>query len=169
MDYRRYCFRREEYIRYGLEAAGLSMVIAFCFYNSPVALILEIPVAFWYFREKRKKLSERRKEALKLQFKDAVQGMAAALAAGYSVENAVRETGRDLRMIYEENADMVQELAAMQRRMDSNQTLEEAMRDFAERSGIPEAETFAEIFTVGKRSGGDLIEIMEDTDRKSVV
>ena len=64
-----------------------------------------------------------------------------------------------------ENADMVQELAAMQRRMDSNQTLEEAMRDFAERSGIPEAETFAEIFTVGKRSGGDLIEIMEDTAR----
>ncbi len=54
--------------------------------------------------------------------------MAAALAAGYSVENAVRETGRDLRMIYEENADMVQELAAMQRRIDSNQTLEEAMR-----------------------------------------
>ena len=47
MDYRRYCFRREEYIRYGLEAAGLSMVIAFCFYNSPVALILGIPVAFW--------------------------------------------------------------------------------------------------------------------------
>ena len=46
MDYRRYCFRREEYIRYGLEAAGLSMVIAFCFYNSPVALILGIPVAF---------------------------------------------------------------------------------------------------------------------------
>lgn len=85
MDYRRYCFRREEYIRYGLEAAGLSMVIAFCFYNSPVALILGIPVAFWYFREKRKKLSERRKAALKLQFKDAVQGMAAALAAGYSV------------------------------------------------------------------------------------
>ena len=165
MDYRRYCFRREEYIRYGLEAAGLSMVIAFCFYNSPVALILGIPVAFWYFREKRKKLSERRKAALKLQFKDAVQGMAAALAAGYSVENAVRETGRDLRMIYEENADMVQELAAMQRRMDSNQTLEEAMRDFAERSGIPEAETFAEIFTMGKRSGGDLIEIMEDTAR----
>ena len=113
MDYRRYCFRREEYIRYGLEAAGLSMVIAFCFYNSPVALILGIPVAFWYFREKRKKLSERRKAAVKLQFKDAVQGMAAALAAGYSVENAVRETGRDLRMIYEENADMVQELAAM--------------------------------------------------------
>lgn len=74
MDYRRYCFRREEYIRYGLEAAGLSMVIAFCFYNSPVALILGIPVAFWYFREKRKKLSERRKAALKLQFKDAGAG-----------------------------------------------------------------------------------------------
>lgn len=39
------------------------------------------------------------------------------------------------------------------------------MRDLAERSGLEEAKTFAEVFAVGKRSGGDLIEIMKDTAR----
>ena len=56
MDYRRYCFRREEYIRYGLEAAGLSMVIAFCFYNSPVALILGIRERWGYLGGRGKRL-----------------------------------------------------------------------------------------------------------------
>ena len=146
MDYRTYRFSRREYLRYGLETVGITGVVAFCFYNSLIALALWPVVAFWYLREKKGVLLAKRKAALKGQFKDAVQAIAAALAAGYSVENAVREAG-------------------MERRMDSNQTLEAAMQDFAERSGLPEAETFAEIFAVGKRSGGDLIGILEDTAR----
>ena len=53
----------------------------------------------------------------------------------------------------------------MERKLDANQTIEAAMEDFAKRSGLEEAETFAEIFAVGKRNGGDLIGIMEDTAR----
>ena len=165
MDYRTYRFSRREYLRYGLETVGITGVVSFCFYNSLIALALWPVVAFWYLREKKGVLLAKRKAALKGQFKDAVQAIAAALAAGYSVENAVREAGKDLRLLYEERTDMVQELSAMERRMDSNQTLEAAVQDFAERSGLPEAETFAEIFAVGKRSGGDLIGILEDTAR----
>lgn len=165
MDYRIYRFSRKEYLCYGLEAGGITGVIAFCFYNSPIAMLLWPLVAYWYFREKKQALRSKRGERLKEEFKEAVQAMAAALAAGYSVENAVREAGKDLRLIYEEDCDMVQELAAMQRKMDSNQTLESAVQDFAERSGLTEAETFAEIFVVGKRNGGDLIAILNDTAR----
>lgn len=165
MDYRVYRFSRREYLRYGLEAGAVTGIIAFCFYNSPLAMSLWPLVAYWYFQEKKKVLQAKRREVLKGQFKDAVQVMAAALAAGYSVENAVREAGKDLRLLYDEGSDMVQELAAMQRRMDSNQTLEAAIQDFAERSSLSEAETFAEIFAVGKRNGGDLIGILEDTAR----
>lgn len=165
MDYRIYRFSRREKVRYGLEAGVLTGITAFCFYNSPWALIMFPLAAFWYFREKGKQLAKERRKKLQLQFKDAVQGMAAALAAGYSAENAIREAGKDLRLIYPEKADIVQELAAMQRKLDANQTVEEAIRDFALRSGLEEAETFAEIFAVGKRSGGDLIAIMKDTAR----
>lgn len=165
MDYRRYRFSRSETIRYGAEAAILTGVVALCFYNSVLALAVYPLVIFWYFREKKEQLAEKRRKELQLQFKDAVQGMAAALAAGYSPENAVGEARKELRLIYPENADMVQELSAIQRKLDANQTIEEAVRDFAFRSGLEEAETFAEIFAVGKRSGGDLIGIMKDTAR----
>lgn len=165
MNYKIYRFSRMERIRYGLEAAVITGVMALCFYNSLWAFAAFPLVAFGYYREKGERLAAERRKELQLQFKDAVQAMAAALAAGYSAENAIREAGKDLRLVYPEQADMVQELAAMQRKLDANQTVEEAVRDFAFRSGLEEAQVFAEIFAVGKRSGGDLIAIMKDTAR----
>lgn len=165
MDYRRYQAGKKERILFGLEAAALTGVIALCFYNSPWAAGTFPLVLLWLFREKGQTLGERRRKELKLQFKDAVEGIAAALAAGYSAENAVREARKDLQLVYAGSADIVQELSAMERKLDTNQTIEAAMEDFAKRSGLEEAETFAEIFAVGKRNGGDLIGIMEDTAR----
>ena len=37
MDYRTYHFSRKEKLRYGLEAALITGIIALCFYNSPLA------------------------------------------------------------------------------------------------------------------------------------
>lgn len=165
MDYRTWHFNWKERVRYGLEALAITGALAFCFYNSFWALAAFPLVMFCYFREKSRLLARERRKDLQLQFKDAVQGMAAALASGYSAENALREAGKDLKLIYPENADMVQELAAMQRKLDANQTMEEVLRNFALRSGLEEAETFSEIFSVGKRSGGDLIAVMKDTAR----
>lgn len=163
MDYRHYRPGRREKFFWILEAAGLTGIIALCFYNSPWAFGIFPLVLLWHWREKGERLGERRRKELKLQFKDAVQGIAGAMAAGYSAENALREAGKDLRLIYPESADIIQELSAMERKLNANQTIESAMKDFAGRSGLEEAETFAEIFAVGKRSGGDLIGIMKDT------
>ncbi len=165
MDYRVYRPRPLLRLRYGLEAAGLTGIGALCFYNSLWACFL-FPLVLWrHGREQCRRMAERRRKELKLQFRDAVQGIAAALAAGYSAENALREAGKDLRLMYGADGDMVQELSAMERKLDANQTVEQVIWDFAGRSGLEEAETFAEIFAVGKRSGGDLIGIMGDTAR----
>lgn len=165
MDYKVYRPKLRERFRLVLEAGVLTGIVALCFYNSFWAALLFPAVLGWHGRERRGQMGERRRKALKLQFKDAVEGIAAALAAGYSAENALREAGKDLRLMYAADADMVQELAAMQRRLDANQTMEQILRDFAGRSGLEEAETFAEIFAVGKRGGGDLMGIMKDTAR----
>lgn len=163
MDYRQYRPGKKEKVVWGLEAFALTGIVALCFYNSLWALSTFPLVFLWLRREKGQALGEKRRKELKLQFKDAVQGIAAALAAGYSAENAFREARKDLQLIYAKNTDMVQELSAMERKLDANQTIEAAVEDFAKRSGLPEAETFGEIFAVGKRSGGDLIGIMQDT------
>lgn len=163
MDYRQYRPGKKEKVILGLEALALTGIVALCFYNSFWALSIYPAVFLWLRRERGQALGEKRRRELKLQFKDAVQGIAAALAAGYSAENAFREARKDLQLIYVRNTDMVQELSAMERKLDANQTIEAAVEDFAKRSGLPEAQTFGEIFAVGKRSGGDLIGIMQDT------
>ena len=165
MNYRIYKLKKGELLLACLEAATLIGLTAFCFYNSIWVFLVFPAVLPLYLREKQKALAERRRKELKIQFKDAVQSIAAALAAGYSAENALREAVKDLQMMYSKDTDMVQEMAAMVRKMDSNQTMEAAVFDFAERSGIEEAQTFAEIFAVAKRGGGDLIGIMKDTAR----
>lgn len=165
MNYRVYHMNLRENLKSSLEAAAFTAMTAVCFYDS-AWIMLGYPLVLWWYRRHWKRVFiKRRKKALQLQFRDGIQALAAALAAGYSAENAVSEAKKDLKLQGDVNEDMVQEFAAMQRKLDANQTLEEAMQDFAERSGLEEAETFAEVFAIGKRSGGDLIEIMRDTVR----
>lgn len=163
MDYKQYHPNKREQIVFAIEAAALTGIIALCFYNSFWALCVFPLVFLWLRRERGNVLGEKRRKELEMQFKDAIQGIAGALAAGYSAENAFREARKDLQLIYAGNTDIVQELSAMERKLDANQTIEAAVEDFAKRSGLMEAETFSEIFAIGKRSGGDLIGIMQDT------
>ena len=139
--------------------------VGLCFYDSFWVFLGYPAVLFFYLKEKEKQLAGKRRKALELQFRDAVQEIAAALAAGYSAENALAEAKKALELLYSSRLDMVQELAAMLRKMDAGQTMEEVMQDFAERSGLEEAMVFAETFEAGKRYGGDLIEIMKNTAR----
>lgn len=165
MDYRVYRLNRKELALLCGQAAVLVGIVALCFYDSAWALGI-FPVFLPFFLKKKKReLAGRRGQALKLQFKDMVQGLAAALAAGYSAENALREAKKDLGLIYAPEELIVQELAAMQRKLSANQSMEAVVLDFAERSGLEEARTFAEIFATAKRGGGDLIGIMKNTAR----
>ena len=95
MDYRTYHFSRKEKLRYGLEAALITGIIALCFYNSPLAFAAFPLVGIQYFREKGERLAEERRKRLKLQFKDAVQSMAERLAEGHSAEKADLEVPRN--------------------------------------------------------------------------
>ena len=121
MDYRSYQMNVREYLRYGLEAALILSAVGLCFYDSAWVFLGYPAVLVFYLKEKKKLLAEKRRKALELQFRDTVQEIAAALAAGYSAENALAEAKKDLEILYSSSLDMVQELAAMQRKMDALQ------------------------------------------------
>ena len=44
--------------------------------------------------------------------------------------------------------------------MKMNRSVEEVIRDFAERSGLEEAQRFSQIFQISKRSGGQLVPVI---------
>ena len=88
--------------------------------------------------------------------------MASALKAGYSVENAIREAGKDISPVYSEETRIRKEFERMERQMDMNMSAEEVLKGFAERTGQEDIENFVNVFAAAKKSGGDSIAVIRD-------
>lgn len=160
-DYRTY---RLSFWEWGQSLAvgfGVSGLAAYAFYRSTVVFILLlIPSLFLTPRYMRRFWKEQRQRRLQAQFKEAIQLLAASLSAGISVENAISSCGRELGMMYGSKGMISQEFAYMVRQMNMNRPIEELMDDFAKRTGLEEVETFARIFQIAKRSGGQLVPVI---------
>lgn len=102
-------------------------------------------------------------EELTLQFKECILSVAASLKAGYAVENAFLESRSDMEMLYGRESHIYQELELIRRGLIINITLEEQLNDLADRSGSEEIRQFAVVFTIAKRSGGNLPEIIHES------
>lgn len=161
MNYRCYRFAMKDWFCCALGAACGGGLLAWLFYQSVYGMALSVFLFFFFCRRYAKKRKEKRQEQLLLQFRDGMQAVASALLAGYSMENAWREAERELRKLHGENADMVCEFAKMNVAVRMNQPLEQELQDFADRSGCEDIESFAEVFSFAKRSGGDFVGIIQ--------
>ncbi len=163
MDYNRYVFSLTEKIQCLIVSLSATMLLAWLFYRSLWGMVL-FPVVLAVIRRqmKREKLKKRKRQLLQ-EFKAAMQALAAALLAGYSMENAWRETEREMTGLYGKKALIVKELCRMNAAVRVNESVEQVLAEFAGRSGCEEIEGFADIFLFAKRSGGDYVKIIRTT------
>ena len=106
----------------------------------------------------------RKKEsAFARQFKEAILTVSSALNTGYSVENAFRETKKELLLIYPEDARISKELQIVVRQLRLQVPVEQAREEFAGRVDLEDLRSFTAVFIAGKRSGGDMLAIIKDT------
>lgn len=160
MNYDEYRFSAGERIMYAGAGAVLDAFVSWTFYKSIfVFLILLFPVECVFFSYVRKKLIEKRKYELSLEFREAIMAVQSSLNAGYSVENAFIEAGRVMDNMYGDSP-VRNEFRILTRRLRSNETLEKILLDLSERSGIEDIEDFANVFAAAKRSGGDFTRII---------
>ncbi len=165
-DYRKYHFRKKQFLLYVGEFLLLDILIGWLFYQSTLAILTGFGLCPVFLRNKRNSAKIQRQNDLKLQFKDALLSAAGAMRAGYSIENAWREAKKDVIQQYGMESDMAVEMRQMIHQMDCNVPLEQLLEDFAERSRIEDVEQFAGIFSYAKRSGGDFTAIMGNTVRQ---
>lgn len=138
----------------------IAAAAAYSCYRSLAAFVLfMIPACVYPVFYERKWRKERLRK-LESQFKEAIQIMSGALSAGYSVENAVSVSLRELEQLYGPGEMIVREFAVMAGEMKMNRPVEEVFQNFADRSGLEEAERFSQIFQIAKRSGGKLVSII---------
>ena len=136
------------------------VLLSYFFYRSLIAALPLSVVGFLYYRQKEKELATKDVKVLEVQFGEAIRGVDAALKAGYSIENAFVQSGRDMERQFGKEAFIYEELEVIRRGLVINITLEEMLTDLAVRSGSEAIEDFAKVFVIAKRYGGNMSEVI---------
>jgi len=152
--------------RAGAALLGCACVLAavWLMYRHAALAVLFSPLGLLYPRYYARSRCRKRKEKLRLQFKDALQALTSLLSAGRSVENAFLSLEHDLvLLIGETRSDLIRELRGISNRLANGEPLEIGLQDLAGRSGLEEVRSFAEAIAICKRAGGDLVEVVRRT------
>jgi len=107
----------------------------------------------------------KRLTGLRTQFFDMLEAMSVAMRAGNPPLKALESARGDLEMIYPAGSDILRELDIIIQRFHNAIPLSEAFSDFAERSGLEDAASFASVYATieGKSSRAD--EIVRETQQ----
>ena len=138
----------------------ISGVFAYFFYRSYLVFFLFLSGFPFFLKVMKKGYMKKRKWNLKMQFSDALMGISTALQAGNSVENAFAKTYYEMVRLHGENSDIAKEFYVIIKGLENNMTAESLLQDFADRCEIEEITDFTDIFIVGKRTGGNMREMI---------
>ncbi len=146
-----------------LAGIGFCLITSYLFYDLSifsVPLIFTIPFIIRLLR-KRKEEAERWK--LRIAFADGLRFMKNGLQAGYSAERCLEYATAELSKLYGEKARITEGFSVMYARVGLGIPMEEALREFADSTGIEDIREFAEVFRILKRTGGSLSKVIKQT------
>lgn len=135
-------------------------IIAKVFYGTFVAGIILLPISIPMMIKRQRKINSRRMNKLEIQFKDMIMSMADAMMTGYSVENAIRESYKDIISIYGYQSEICMELRLMISQLSLNVSIEKVIENFAERTQVESISMFSQIFSVAKKTGGNMAAVI---------
>jgi tight adherence protein B len=110
-----------------------------------------------------KQIIDKQRKKLNLQFRDMLESLTTSLGAGKNVVDSFRGVYEDLKMQYEEDAYILKELQIIISGMDNNIDIEDLLQDFGLRSGNEDIESFANVFRICYRKGGNIKDTIRNT------
>lgn len=165
MNYSEYVFSGREKMINVVVFVTVAVFVTYLFYGNIFLSVFFAPLWIPYLKIIKTRLKEKRKKELKCQFKDAITSIADALGVGFSVENAIRESYREMKIVYGEHSYICREFREIIKKIEISTTIESAFLNLAERSKIEEIILFAQVFEIAKRSGGNLVDIIQIVEK----
>lgn len=144
---------------------GVLLVLAFSwlFYDSSYAVIFLLPLLWFWMKECEASEKQKETEYFLKMFREWILLLSSSLSAGYSVENALGQSYRELWLMFPEGGIMLDELKDMLARAENNERPETLLMDLAGRYPIEEVRSFAEVFCTARSSGGSLNAVILST------
>lgn len=164
VHYQHYALSKQETLLCIVLWGLLIIAVTYSFYQNMLLSILFCPLSIFALKFERKRLNEKRKNRMKLQFKDILMSLVSSLAVGRSLESCFYVAHADMKMLYPNIEDeMMLELQIINHRLSNGETLEKSLIDLSNRVEINEFSQFVEALQTCKRSGGDLLSVMRRT------
>ncbi|HJD45782.1 MAG TPA: type II secretion system F family protein [Candidatus Mediterraneibacter norfolkensis] len=139
--------------------------VIYLFYGSALPALFLIPLWIIYMKQWAEDRAAAKEAEFRNQFRDCIQAISAALKAGYSAENAIRETKRDIAPMFPPDKRIMKELELMVHQIEMNRPVGQVLEEFAERAEQEDVENFVHVFTAAKKSGGDSISMIRNAVR----
>lgn len=122
-------------------------------------IICGIP-AIRFYQKYRK---EKRQKDLLIEFRDLLEALTTSYSSGKNTMEAFAESYQDLLSLYGEKSDIVNETRIIIAGITNNIIIEDLLKDFADRCGLDDVESFAATFESGLRQGGDIRQVVWDS------
>lgn len=110
-----------------------------------------------------KSIIAKRKKELSLQFRNMLEALTTSLGAGKNITDAFLGVYDDLKMQYEADAYIIRELEVVIAGIHNNITIEDVLEDFGNRSDNEDIKSFANVFKISYRKGGNIKDIIRNT------
>lgn len=181
LNYRVYYMSKNEIIFYSILAFVAGAFVGYLFYGglgkdefgnatlttyilNTVVMAITGAVAVKLFLPMRtEQLRDKRKSQLRNQFRDMLEALSTSLNAGKNVTDSFISVLEDMRVQYSQDAYIVQELEVINSGLLNNMNIEEILADFGARSGVEDISSFARVFEVCYRKGGNIKQVIRNT------
>lgn len=133
--------------------------------NVTISSVVGIVAGFLYLPMRTEQIIDKKRNDLKLQFRELLDALATSLGSGKNVVDSFKSAYDDLRIIYSDETAVIKELAIILDGMNNNVDIEVSLKDFAIRSGIADIESFANVFETCYRKGGNIRDVIKNTQQ----
>lgn len=132
------------------------------FYGTYLAAIFVSPVGILAYKKIKEEIYSRKIRQMENQFKDMLMAVSDLMQTGYSIENAFIESYKEVIQIYGKDSMIGKEMRLIISRIKLNVSIEKIMSDFASRYDIDSIHTFNQTFSIAKRTGGNMRDIIKN-------
>lgn len=163
-DYKKYDMKlRDRLIAFVIGFAAAAVVLHIFFGSIIVDLIVGAAAGIVAQKIYRNMMIKRIKKQLLLQFRDLLDSLNASVSAGKVVGAAFADAEKDLTLQYGEDSIICKEVRLINQGLINSVKIEDLLMDFGIRSGIDDIMSFANVFAVSNRRGGEIKAVLGET------
>ena len=128
-----------------------------------ISVIVGITAGVLFVPTRVEAIITKKKTELNKQFRDMLEGLTTSLNAGKNVNDSFYAVYEDLKVQYDEDAFILKELELVISGINNNIPIETVLEDFGRRSGNDDIKSFANVFNISYRKGGNIKDIIKNT------